>query len=239
MRKGRGNEIGYTETQLMIPRLKRNDDHIITAPAPPEADCCRPIHAMWGLTWDIPPDADCFAADPGQSDFGVGGYWQMIVPHTTIVDRLSFWRVAGASVNSAMGFALYDMNLAADSFPLLTRTPPFNNTSLVPGVNTFLLTDRVTMEAGLYAVAYFAACFHAVIGIRNNVGAMLIANSLWDITSPAGALPRYGAFYSGFAPGGDFPDTLDHTTVVEDGSFDATSFGAIPLTYWDDTETYA
>jgi hypothetical protein len=199
------------------------------------------VHAMWGYSYEIPGSSDTFSGDPGFIEDDRAGYWQFIIPVTTIVDRLTCWRVAGTGTVGNVSFGLYDMNQSVNVFPAVARTAIFDLSELEEGMNVIDLDSRVTIPPGLYALAYAAPCFHFMLAIRQNTIPWIMVNALWNSTwngfnsntpSPGDALPRYGAIITS----GDMPDQLDDTNVDLTGDWDATSFGSVPLTYFDDSE---
>lgn len=213
------------------------------AEAPPPHISDGLIHAFWGITFHAPPDADTFNGDPSFSEAGHGGYWQMIIPQTVVIDRGSIWRPHGGPiVQEIISFGIYDLNQSATVFPLVCKTAPFSAGTLEQGLNVEPLTERVTIEPGLYAVAWVSPCF-TLLSFRNNVLPFIMVNALWNSTwngfngntpPPGNSLPRYGSFFSV----GELPDQLDSSTVDLTGDWDATSFNGAPIIYFDDSRAF-
>jgi hypothetical protein len=199
------------------------------------------VHAMWGYTYEIPNFTDTVVRDPGALEADSGGYWQMIVPVTTTLDRVSFWTPTGSTPASSgdVYFALYDINTSNSSWERVAVSDPLPVTTGVPFAtrrHTLALDSRVTIDPGIYAVAYIAPCFD-ILCILGNDPIFRMVNELWNDDGGPTTDPgpnRYGGI---FLDGGTtMPDTLN---LINATSHNALFSTWIPMSYWDDSETFS
>lgn len=204
------------------------------------------VHAFWGYSFHIPNSTDTISADAGFNESGHGAYYQMIIPAPCTVDRISFWRDPGSGTPGFISFGLYDMNQSRTEFPLVARTAPFHLDTIDNGLNVRALDSRVDIAPGIYAYAYTGPCFHSIISIRNNVIPWIMVNALYNTTwngfnsntpPPGDGLPPFGSVITPFSTGA-LPDQLDSSTVDLTGAWDASSFSAVPLGYFDDSQEF-
>lgn len=161
------------------------------------------VHAMWGVTYEIPSNADLSADDPGESEFGLGNYYQYIIPSTTIVDQVTWWKSGVAPVDGNIAFGLYSLDVAEASFPVVCKTAATDLTGLGAGAHTIPLTESAIIAPGLYALAYIAPCFN-VLSIRLSAIAETMVNSLWSQR-------RYGQFDTDGSD--EMPDVIDSSNI--------------------------
>lgn len=190
------------------------------------------VHAMWGYSYEIPGFNDVDpGGDPGILELfgGLGSYWQMIVPVTTVFDRVTWWNDDHDAIigPDLIRFGFYDMNQQDSEFERLAQTEAITLSTAPIGVNTTMLDSRLIIDPGIYATALCMPCHHIASQGANQTGFQMV-NSLWPI-------PRYGNFHTS----GEMPEVLDASNIVPNGDVhDINIVGEVPMTYWDDSLTF-
>ena len=232
--RDRGGNINYPETQNMIPRSKPSTQSVDLQGGTPSGTGI--AHAMWGYTYEIPSLVDTGDGDPGNADSGgLGYYWQMIIPVTTQIDRVTWRRTDLVDTNPGnIRIGLYDMNQSNDEFTVIAQTAGLDSADTVFADTDFImdLDDRILILPGLYAVAYVAPCIHHTLCINENIPAESLINQIY---APDHLL-RYGAFTVPKDGVNELPDTLDASNTLGYDDWFATYSGFTPVTYWDDSE---